>query len=177
VLTGPIRGMHKTHLMTGYVHKAYPRVYGRLARHARFDSAAIIRGVEGGVIPSLKQPALVFCYHDGAEEQPSEVHPEQLGLEQPTRAVPIPAAIAPAAAEADATATPIDIDAAAHAAAMAGMEALQGKPGPARDSLVYGAAIMLHHLGRYDSLAAAAAGVRQALDSGAALARFEAARG
>jgi len=177
VLTGPVRGTVRTHLLTGYVHKAYPPVYARLARQAGFASAAIVRGVEGGVIPSLKQPATVFCYHDGGAEYPLEVEPETIGIVQPTRAVPLPGDIAPAAPADDATATAIDCAAAAQAAADAGLAALQGAPGPARDSLIYGAAIMLYHLRLHASLQDAAAAVAAALDSGAALAHFTAARG
>jgi anthranilate phosphoribosyltransferase len=176
VLTGPIRGRKKTHLMTGYVHKVYPPIYAHLARHAGFDSAAIVRGVEGGVIPSLKQPAKIFCYHGGGEEHPVDVNPGSIGISQPTRAVPIPDNLQPAKTRGDKIATAIDIEEAAQAAAEAGIAALQGKAGPARDSLVYAGAIMLQHLGRHDSLAAAAATVAGIIDSGKALAHFEAAR-
>jgi anthranilate phosphoribosyltransferase len=175
VLTGPVRGRLKTHLMTGYVHKAYPPVYANLARQAGFDTAAIVRGVEGGVIPSLKQPARVFCYHDRGEESPLECYPDSIGIDQPTRAVPIPADTPAATRPGDEIATTVDIDAAAASAARTGLEALGGQPGPAHDSLVYAAAIVLHHLGRHDSLAGAADAVRQVLASGEALARFKAA--
>ena len=175
VLTGPVRGRLKTHLMTGYVHKAYPPVYAELARQAGFDTAAIIRGVEGGVIPSLKQPARIFCYHDRGEEYPVECYPDSVGIDQPTRAVPIPAETPAATRAGDEIATTVDIDAAAASAAHTGLEALDGQPGPAHDSLVYAAAIVLHHLGRHDSLASAAGEVRQVLASGEALARFKAA--
>ena len=175
VLTGPVRGRLKTHLMTGYVHKAYPPVYANLARQAGFDTAAIVRGVEGGVIPSLKQPARVFCYHDRGEESPLECYPDSIGIDQPTRAVPIPADTPAAIRPGDEIATTVDIDAAAASAARTGLEALGGQPGPAHDSLVYAAAIALHHLGRHDSLAGAADAVRQVLASGEALARFKAA--
>jgi anthranilate phosphoribosyltransferase len=175
VLTGPVRGRLKTHLMTGYVHKAYPPVYANLARQAGFDTAAIVRGVEGGVIPSLKQPARVFCYHDRGEESPLECYPDSIGIDQPTRAVPIPADTPAAIRPGDEIATTVDIDAAAASAARTGLEALGGQPGPAHDSLVYAAAIVLHHLGRHDSLAGAADAVRQVLASGEALARFKAA--
>jgi anthranilate phosphoribosyltransferase len=175
VLTGPVRGRLKTHLLTGYVHKAYPPVYANLARQAGFDTAAIVRGVEGGVIPSLKQPARVFCYHDRGEESPLECYPDSIGIDQPTRAVPIPADTPAATRPGDEIATTVDIDAAAASAARTGLEALGGQPGPAHDSLVYAAAIVLHHLGRHDSLAGAADAVRQVLASGEALARFKAA--
>ncbi|HUT41034.1 MAG TPA: anthranilate phosphoribosyltransferase [Gammaproteobacteria bacterium] len=178
-LTGPVRGAARTHLMTGYVHKAYPPVYAQLARHAGFASAAIIRGVEGGVIPSLKQPALVFCYHDGGAKYPQEVHPGMIGIVQQTRAVPLPQDNAPDTIEGSDTAA-FDSAAAAQAAAAAGLSALQGIPGAARDSLVYGAAIMLHHLHhlrRHATLEDAAAAVAAVIDSGAALSHFTAARG
>src|ERR1700730_9026214 len=64
VLAGPLRGRLKTHLVTGYVHKPYPRIYALLARHAGFDSALIVRGVEGSVIPLLSQTGKVFRYYD-----------------------------------------------------------------------------------------------------------------
>jgi anthranilate phosphoribosyltransferase len=42
VLAGPVRGRLKTHLVTGYVHKPYPRIYAMLARHAGYDSALLV---------------------------------------------------------------------------------------------------------------------------------------
>ena len=176
VLTGPVRGRSKTHLMTGYVHKAYPPVYAHLARHAGFDSAAIIRGVEGGAIPSLKQPARFYHYIDGGEAKMVDLDPGSIGIDQPTRAVPIPKNIPQAPVQGDEIATAIDIEAASAAAAEAGLAALRGDLGPARDSLVYAGAIMLHHLGREDSLSAAAITVAGVIDSGEVLARFEAGR-
>jgi len=175
-LTGPVRGRNKTHLMTGYVHKAYPPVYARLAKRAGYDSAAIIRGVEGGVIPSLKQEARIFCYHGDADAQPVDINPADIGIDQPTRAVPIPEDAPSATIRGDATTTTVDIEAVSRAAAAAGLAALQGKHGAARDSLVYAGAIMLHHLGHHESLETAAAAVSGVLDSGEALSRFEAAR-
>ncbi|MDP7621281.1 MAG: anthranilate phosphoribosyltransferase, partial [SAR324 cluster bacterium] len=55
VLTGPIRGRKKTHLLTGYVHNAYPPIYTMLARHSGFSSTLLLRGTEGGVTPSLRK--------------------------------------------------------------------------------------------------------------------------
>lgn len=172
VLLGPVRGQRRTHLVTGYVHKAYPRVYALLAREAGFDSALIVRGVEGGVIPSLQQPAKVFHYHDRGEETQRLVDPVTLGIEQPVRAVPLPADLPPAPTDTDRVTTEFDVDAAAARAAEAGLAALGGAPGPTRDSLVYAAAICLHHLGRHATLQEAAQAVAQTLDSGAARARL-----
>jgi len=133
----------------------------------------IVRGVEGGVIPSLQQPAKLFYYHDKGEEQSVDLNPQDLGIQRDTRAVPLPKDLPPAVA-ADNIATPFDVDAAAQAAADAGLAALKGQSGPARDALTYAAAICLHHLGRETSLARAAECARQVLDSGKALAHFSA---
>lgn len=174
VLTGPVRARKATHLMTGYVHKAYPPIYAELARFAGFDSALVIRGVEGGIIPSLQQDAKLWFYHDKGEEEFVVSNPTTLGIEQATRAVPLPADLPPAGLREDQIATAIDSDTAARHAAEAGVAALEGKAGPARDSLVYGAAICLWHLKRYPSLADAADAVRGVIDSGEPLARFRA---
>jgi hypothetical protein len=61
--------------------EAYPPVYARLARQAGFDPSAI---------PSLKQPARVFCYYDAGEESPLDNDPRSIGIDQPTRAIPLP---------------------------------------------------------------------------------------
>jgi anthranilate phosphoribosyltransferase len=157
VLAGPVRGRRKTHLLTGYVHKPYPRIYAMLARHAGFDSALIVRGVEGGVIPGLRQAGKAFRYHDRGEEQPVDFAPGDLGIDQPVRAPEIP--------------PELGTEAVAKAAAEAGIAALAGASGATRESLVLGAALCLWHLKRHDSLEAAARAARAVLDSGAASAR------
>ena len=167
VLAGPVRGRRKTHLVTGYVHKPYPRIYALLARHAGFDSALIVRGVEGGVIPGLQQTGKVFRVLGGAEETAVEFKPAELGIEQSVRAPRIPGASDEGEGEA-----PLDAPAVAKAAARAGKAALAGAPGPTRDCLVYGAALCLWHLGRHGSLKEAADAVRGVLDGGQALARL-----
>ena len=171
VLAGPVQGHKKTHLVTGYVHKPYPRVYALLARHAGFDSALIVRGVEGGVIPALRQTGRVFYYHDRGEERSMDFAPADLGIDQPVRAPQIPDTLAQEAGESDEAETPRDTAAIAGAAAEAGLAALAGQPGPTRDSLVVGAALCLWHLKRHDSLEQAAQAVRRLLDSGRALDR------
>lgn len=175
VLVGPVRGRNKTHLYTGFVHKAYPPIYAELARHAGFDSLLLARGVEGGIIPSLQQPARIWYYHDKGEETFYEAQASEIGIESSTRAVPIPDDAPPAPVRGDEIATTIDADAVAAIAADYGLAALRGTRGGTYDSLVYAGALVLKHLGRHDSLPSAADAVRQALDSGAALAHFEAA--
>lgn len=156
VLAGPVRGRLKTHLVTGYVHKAYPRVYAMLARHAGFDSALLVRGVEGGVIPGLRQSAKVFRYQDRGEERAMEFALADLGIGEPVHS---PDAVT-------------DDEVAAATAAEAGRAALAGASSPTRDSLALGAALVLWHLGRHDSLESAARAVRAVLDSGSAAKRL-----
>jgi anthranilate phosphoribosyltransferase len=172
VLAGPMRGRVKTHLVTGYVHKPYPRIYALLARHAGFESALIVRGVEGGVIPSLCQTGKVFHYHGGGDEQPVEFKPADLDIHQTIRAARIPGAAANDGEEGEHAEAALDAAAVANAAAEAGMAALAGRPGPTRDGLVYGAALCLWHLGRHGSLKSAADAVRGVLDGGRALERL-----
>ncbi len=169
VLVGPVRAKKHTHLLTGYVHKAYPPVYAELARFAGFDSAMIARGVEGGVIPSLQQPHKVFSYKDKGEETAQTFDPTSIGIDQAVRAVPIPENL-PAGDETKCK--EFDVDAAAAATAEAGIAALKGKKGISYDSLVYSCAIVLAHTGRAENLAAAADKVRTVLDSGKAHARL-----
>ena len=164
VLAGPIRGRLRTHLVTGYVHKPYPRIYALLARHAGFDSALIVRGVEGGVIPSLSHAGKAFHYHGGGEESSTDFKPAELGIDQSVRAPRTPGASDEGEGEA-----PLDAPAVAKAAAQAGMAALAGQPGATRDCLVYGAALCLWHLGRHGNLRSAADAARAALDRGKAL--------
>ena len=169
-LLGPIRGRRSTHLMTGYVHKPYARVYAMLARHSGFDTALLVRGVEGGVIPSLRQAGKLYFYHDRGEEQSLDLDPLALGIDQAQRAAPLPPELALPEGVENAR---LDTAAVAAAAAQAGAAALGGAAGPVRDSLIYAASICLWHLGRHDSLAAAAQQVRHVLDSGAARARLQ----
>ena len=170
-LVGPLRGRRKTHLMTGYVHKPYPRIYALLARAAGFNSALIVRGVEGGVIPSLRQTGKFFYYHDRGDEQALEVNPAELNIEQTMRAVPLPGGSS--AEGEDEVDRKLDTVSAAQAAATLGLNALGGAPGLMRDGLVYAAALCLWHVHRYETLPQAAAAVRKVLDEGTALTHFK----
>lgn len=167
VLAQPIRGRRRTHVVTGFVHKPYPRIYALLARAAEFDSALIVRGMEGGVIPSLRTSGKVFYYHDRGAEQELDLVPADFGVES-LRGAPLPAGRGAEENEHPA----LNNEAVAEAAAAAGLAALNGAPGPGRDSLVCAAALCLKHVGRFETLRAAAAAVGAALDSGAARARF-----
>ncbi len=175
VLTGPIRGKHKTHLMSGYVHTPYTRVYAMLARHSGFDSCLMIRGVEGGITPSLRQNGRVFYYHQRGEEQAQDFNPADIGISQTVRATPLPENLPPAPENEDVSAD-FDVDAAAKMAADEGLAALAGNPGSTYDALVYSTAIALWHRQKFDNIKAAASQARQVLDNGEALQHFNAAR-
>ena len=153
VLTRPLRGRRKTHLVTGYVHKPYPRIYALLARAAGFDSALLVRGVEGGVVPSLRQEGKAYYYHERGEELPVEFDPREWGIEQALRAPQIPGT---AGGESGTAAAGPDTALVANAAAKAGLDALRGDHGATRDALVCAGALCLWHLRRYDSFSAAA---------------------
>ena len=168
VLAGPVRARGKTHLVTGYVHKAYPRVYALLARASGFDSALLVRGIEGGVIPSLRQEGRYFFYKDMSDEVAMNITATEFDLEATLRPPPIPQALLSANDEAK----PLDAGAIAQAAAAAGQRALAGEPGPARDNLIAAAALCLYHLGRHESPLAAAQAVRGVLTDGSAARRL-----
>ena len=173
VLAKPISGKLKTHFVTGYVHKPYPPVYAMLARHVGFDSTLLVRGTEGGVLPSLRQVGRYFYYHDGGEEQAVDIDPSSIGIEQEVRAVPLPDDLPAAEQSTDDIALTVNVQAAARVAADAGIAALKGKKGATYDSLVYAGAIILHHLGKHPDLQTAADQVRAVLDSGAAASRLK----
>lgn len=172
VLAMPIQGRQQTHIMTGYVHKPYPRIYALLARHAGFNSALLVRGVEGGIVPSLRQTAVCVGYQHRGEEQSFDIDPTALGIEQTVRSVPLPDDLPQTNRPGDEIAVAVDVDATARAAADAGRAALDGVRGPTYDSLVFAGALALWHLGRADSLRAGADRIRIVLDSGAAAARI-----
>lgn len=186
VLLGPLRATGATHLMTGYVHKHYPPVYSLLAREANYDGAMVVRGVEGGCIPSLSQPAKFFHYRGLGGDEEVRITPEQAGIDQPARMIANPPRLAvettachvpaqPGCAEAGIV-SPVDVRGVAAYCAELGVRALAGESGAMRDSLIYGSAICLFHSGRAASLQRGAEQARNALDAGGALARFEAAR-
>lgn len=172
VLIGPVRGKLGTHLMTGYVHKPYPPVYEHLARLSGFESSVFVRGVEGGVTPSLKQPSKYFEFQKDGPLTEVEIEPQQAGIDRDVRAVPLPE-LEPSKVAGDDTAAKFDVDQLAHEAARVGLSALQGEEGPGLDGLVYSGAIMLVHLGIEKNLGSAAEKIRTVIGSGKAYAHFQ----
>ncbi|MBC8259458.1 MAG: anthranilate phosphoribosyltransferase [SAR324 cluster bacterium] len=175
VLTGPIRGRSKTHLLTGYVHNEYPPIYTMLARHSGFNSALLLRGTEGGVTPSLRKKSEFVRYWDQTEDTVVEAAPQEIGIEQQNRLVPIPEKLLPLK---DRDFGPDkNNNAIAKLAAEEGISALEGRESPTFDALLYSASLTLWHLGRFDSVKQAAAAVREILASGRGAKRFQKAAG
>jgi len=135
-----------------------------------FDSAAIIRGVEGGITPSLQQQGKYFGYHNYGEEKLIELEPKSIGIDVKKRAIPLPTDLAKPSKKDRGV---INADAASVAAAEQGLAALHGQEGMAYDSLLYNASIILLHKQRYTSLVEAAKSVSQVLKSGAVIERLK----
>jgi anthranilate phosphoribosyltransferase len=173
VLLAPVLGQQSTHLVTGYVHKPYAPIYAMLARKAGFASAAIVRGVEGGVIASLNQPSKLLRFTADRDNEEIRLDPALASITSQTRAVPLPDVLSPASAQSEQPDNN-DMHRRALATAQAGRLALAGVPGPMCDSLIYGAAVCLLHRGVENSLEGASATVRSVLDSGQPTAHFDA---
>jgi len=170
VLTGPIRGRQKTHLLTGYVHNAYPPIYTMLARHSGFSSTLLLRGTEGGVTPSLRKRDEFIRYWERGEDEVFEADPLEIDIEQDNRLVPIPQELLPNKNRdfgPDENNSEI-----AKLAAKEGLGALEGTRNATSDALLYSASLTLWHLGRYDSVQKAAVVVRKILSSGKVAERF-----
>lgn len=170
VLTGPIRGRKKTHLLTGYVHNAYPPIYTMLARHSGFSSTLLLRGTEGGVTPSLRKRDEFIRYWERGEDEVFEADPLEIDIEQDNRLVPIPQELLPNKNRdfgPDENNSEI-----AKLAAKEGLGALEGTKNATSDALLYSASLTLWHLGRYDSVQKAAVVVRKILSSGKVAERF-----
>ena len=174
VVLQPLRGSRATYLVTGFVHKVYPPVYAMLARHAGFDSSAIIRGVEGGCIPSLSQVSRYFgCWGDG-ELALNKLSPGEFGIEQKQRAIPVPESFQSDIEQTSFNNTQVLKGVVQHTVDL-GLEALGNTPGKMRDSLIYGAAIGLRQFRMVSDSHEAAVKASKAIASGEALARFKAA--
>jgi len=153
----PIKAQGKNHLLVGFVHKAYPSVLAWLSHQAGYDTALVIRGLEGGIAPTLREISNNYRVHGESFEE-CALDPTAFGIEQTTRGV-LPQASDKVTAE-----ETVDL----------GLKALAGEAGPSFDSLVYAAAMNLWHVGLQPSQQLAAEHVREVIESGRAKAFFEA---
>ena len=167
VLVGPIRAKNKTHLLTGYVHAAYPPVYSDLAKVSGFDSAILVKGVEGGVSPALRGDGKVFYYSDNNEMQEIKFKPKNISIEQNMRAVPLPELEKIEEIKLDEISSDINVTDFSTKAVEIGIEALNGKDGPAKDTLIYTGALSLSIIRNID-FNEAASKIKKTIDSGKA---------
>ena len=165
VLVGPIRGKNKTHLVTGYVHPAYPPVYLHLADISGFDTATLIKEVEGGITPPLRQDTKVYTYNNDKKLE-IVFNPKDIGIEQNARAVLLPE-LSKNSASLDEISSEINIEEFAEKAASIGYEALNGKDGIAKDSLIYASSI-IYSVVRSVNFSDSAKLIRKSIDSGKA---------
>jgi len=150
VLVGPIRAKDKTHLLTGYVHAAYPPVYSDLAKVSGFDSAIMVKGVEGGISPSLRGDAKIFYYLDNNEMKEIKFNAKNISIEQNIRAVPLPKLEKQEEMKLDEISSDINVKDFSEKASEIGKEALSGKDGPAKDTLIYTGALTLSIIRKID---------------------------
>jgi anthranilate phosphoribosyltransferase len=144
------------HLHIGFVHKAYPAVLTWLAQQIGLSSAFVIRGIEGGVLPTLRETSNNHIARAGTVET-CELNPIDFGIKQDTRGV-LPQKNEQVTAE-----ETVEL----------AMLALEGQQGAAFDSLVYGSAMALWQTGVVKSKQHAADHVREVIVSGQAKACFE----
>ena len=173
VMLTPVTGSKRTHLITGYVHKPYREIYAMLARHLNLDSLLLIRGTEGGVIPSFKAKAHFVRYNGSSDAEEHDVDLEPVGLARDYRAEDIPEST-PAPSVSGYFGMKWDNEVLAKLCAEKGINALKGEPGAVYDAAVLGTALTLWHTGKADTMNEAADTARQAIKSGEALERLQA---
>ena len=174
VLLTAIQGKEKTHLLTGYVHKPYREVYAMLARHMNYDSLLLIRGTEGGVIPSFKAKAHLVRYEGSETETEHDFELAPMGLDRDYRAEDIPDTFTRPLDKNAPIGMKWDVPALAELCADKGLRALDGEPGAILDAAVIGCALTLWHTGHCTSLQKGAEKARSAIQSGEALKRLQA---
>ena len=179
----PLRAKGRNHFITGYVHKAYPDVYASLARTMGFDSASFIKGIEGGVVPTVAQVSRYFQWDANnplAEGSPADhqdsslakirIVPADIGISQTDRAVGLPDEML----KTDKCGIPtrLSIDKLAECAAQQGMEALSGNHSLMQHSIILGASVALAAFNGA-SVQVAAQEVRGVLENGSAFEVFK----
>jgi anthranilate phosphoribosyltransferase len=171
VLVKPVSSKHDA-FFTGFVHKPYPPIYLELSRNAGFHSASVIRGTEGGIIPSLRQMGKVHYYDTPSEDDKMyEVKPEDMQINNESRAVDIPDNIVrkDTKDKIESKVSAIDI---AKATVKSGQEALSGKDGAMKSCIQLGASIILQRM-TGDDIIECSKEVLKVIDSGSALKRMK----
>lgn len=170
----PIRGLHSTHLVLGYVHKAYPEIYAKVAQQAGYSSTLLLKGVEGGLAPALNKPLRRFFFDSALPE----VIDSKKELLDSAEIFQHASAAMSARIEVES-----DVKLGGDNSSLvlrtleAGLDVLQTKSDCvdiARDSLLLAAANVLYAHGRADTLNKAVEKARHSLDNGSAYRHFQA---
>jgi len=170
----PLKAVHRNHFITGYVHKAYPDVYAALARSMGYDTAAFIKGIEGGVVPTVSQVSRYFHW-SGSDDSLEKIRivPEDIQIQQSSRSVDLPDGVL----QVDECGRPVrsTIDELAKLTAAEGINALKGVKSVMYDCIVLGASVSLAGFNG-TGMEEASKTVTQSLNSGQAIEVFEALR-
>jgi anthranilate phosphoribosyltransferase len=160
-LLHPLRASGKNHLHIGYVHKAYPPIYARMAMQVGYDSACILKGMEGGVFPALDKPLRATLVKADSGSEPSRI---DFNFD--------PLDVVPSSEikflETDGCEPQVA------RIAEEGLAALSGASGNARKLLTSTGALILYNTGLASNPVVAQKMVREALDRGSALHRLRA---
>ena len=151
----PIKAQ-RNYLQIGFVHKEYPAILASVADYAGFDLALIVRGIEGSIVPTLREASNCFIGSKG-EAISLPIDPTEFDIQQTTRGV-LPQQDQPISAS-----QTVEL----------GLQALSGQTGVAHDSLVLAGAMALWQYGVQTSPQQAADVIRHSFKSGKAKAYFE----
>ena len=144
-----------------------------LARNAGFSTSMIVRGTEGGVVPSLRQKSVYHFYKSPEDiDNSTEIDPiNDLGISCDARAVPLPKSITKEDKK-DKIETKVDPLEVAKESLKQGLEALSGKETIMSDCILLCSSIILSHLSS-NNLESCSKEVNSILKSGSALRRFK----
>jgi len=161
----PMRAKQTTHLVLGYVHRAYPEIYANVAKAAGYGSVLLLKGVEGGLAPALNKPLRQFFF---AGDLPDEIGAQKSLLETEALFEAQTAALSVGGGTA-----------CAQNCLETGLRVLDGdavsdSDRVARDSLCLAVSHILVAHGKSKTLAEAVVKVRNCLDNGSAKERFNA---
>ncbi|GHA05687.1 hypothetical protein GCM10008090_14130 [Arenicella chitinivorans] len=156
----PLRAERQTHLVLGYVHKAFPQVYASMAMECGYDSVVLIKGVEGGLAPALNKPMRRFIIDadrlHNVDEQKEIVD------------------VSPILSDTDVAGPPMrDSSDPVVQCLETGLAVLRGESGHARESLCLAAGQILDSRDPTLSLSQAVEKVQVCLDNGSAKAHFD----
>jgi anthranilate phosphoribosyltransferase len=168
-LTLLFRATAHNHMICGYFHPGYDDKMLALMRTHELDTNVVFKGREGSTDPTLgarrrhDARAMNQCRIDRRHH--TTWHESSLSVDALALGIPRQPDVSPAPAE-------VTREIAADMAANMGIQALEGAPGNARDSIALSAAIKHHIVARTPGLEASLEAAYAAIDSGAARARM-----